>query len=375
MTWIKRGKVLLAATALFGFGVVVANEATDRSESDATETASPVVAANETPANSLPPTTTSAEELELVNEDTVEEDTIEKVTSDEDGDQAISGRVPDIATAYFRLEEGDVGDDVEKLQTRLDELGFAPGTPDGSYGKKTIASIEAFQGLVGLNVTGVADSATQQTLADYTYDGLMLRAGDEGDEVAALQIRLADGPFDPGELDGTYGGKTVQAVWALEKLAGVPVDGDWGPLDELAWSQLESGQIGQAEKKNDTRWVEVDLSLQVLKVYDPGSTTPTMISHVSSGSGIAWENEEYSGSSVTPLGDFEISRRINGWRESSLNIGRLYNPLYFNGGIAFHGATSVPLYPASHGCIRVPMHIADYLPSELPNGTAVHILA
>ena len=107
----------------------------------------------------------------------------------------------------------------------------------------------------------------------------------------------------------------------------------------------------------------------------PGSATPVLISHASSGSGIPWENEEHSGSSVTPLGDFHINRRISGWRESSLNIGRLYNPLYFNGGIALHGATSVPNHPASHGCIRLPMHVAEYLPGELPNGTPVHVLA
>ncbi|MGH1492402.1 MAG: L,D-transpeptidase family protein [Acidimicrobiales bacterium] len=43
--------------------------------------------------------------------------------------------------------------------------------------------------------------------------------------------------------------------------------------------------------------------------------------------------------------------------------------------MAFHGASSVPLYPASHGCIRLPMHVAEYLPGELPNGTPVHVLS
>jgi lipoprotein-anchoring transpeptidase ErfK/SrfK len=125
---------------------------------------------------------------------------------------------------------------------------------------------------------------------------------------------------------------------------------------------------------NDQRWVEVDLSEQLVKVYDPGERTPTLISHASSGSGIPWSNEDHSGSSVTPRGDFHIDRRIDGWRESSLGIGRLYKPLYFRGGIALHGSQSVPLYPASHGCVRLPMHIADYLPGELPNGTPVHVL-
>ncbi|MEM8923409.1 MAG: L,D-transpeptidase family protein [Actinomycetota bacterium] len=271
-------------------------------------------------------------------------------------------------------EPGDRGDDVLALQERLAEFGFAPGNPDGSYGSGTERAVTAFQDFQSLPATGIADPATLTALATFTYDGLVLRAGDEGADVEALQERLASGPFDPGPIDGEYGTATKQAVWALEKLAGVPVDGNWGPLDEHAWSLLDEGRIAGPEKEHDERWVEVDLSEQVAKVYDPGQTTPTLITHISSGSGIPWRNEDHSGSSVTPLGDFRINRRINGWRESSLNIGRLYNPLYFNGGIAFHGATSVPLYPASHGCIRLPMHVAEYMPEELPNGTPVHIL-
>jgi peptidoglycan hydrolase-like protein with peptidoglycan-binding domain len=273
------------------------------------------------------------------------------------------------------VEPGDSGDDVLALQERLAEIGFAPGTPDGSYGGRTESAVGAFQVLVDLESTGIADLRTVDALESYRYSGLVLHAGDEGSDVEALQERLSGGPFDPGPIDGTYGTATVEAVWALEKLAGVPVDGDWGPLDEKAWDLLTSGGVGDPQKDHDQRWVEVDLSEQLVKVYDPGSAAPTLVSHASSGSGVAWSNDNHSGNSVTPLGDFEIDRRIAGWRESSLDIGRLYNPLYFNGGIALHGALSVPLYPASHGCIRLPMHVAEYLPSELPDGTPVHVLA
>lgn len=273
----------------------------------------------------------------------------------------------------FPASRGDSGDAVKALQSRLANLGFAPGPADGSYGTRTGNAVAAFQFLVDLEQTGNADDRTIAELGSYYYDGLILSAGDEGPDVAALQQRLADGPFDPGAIDGQYSLTTIQAVWALEKLAGMPVDGNWGPLDEKAWQLLQSGAIGGPVEDHEQRWVEVSLSEQLVKVYDPGQTTPTLISHISSGSGRPWSNDEYSGSSITPIGDFEITRRISGWRESSLNIGRLYNPLYFRGGIAFHGATSVPLYPASHGCVRVPMHIAEYLPGELPNGTAVHV--
>jgi hypothetical protein len=75
---------------------------------------------------------------------------------------------------------------------------------------------------------------------------------------------------------------------------------------------------------------------------------------------------------VTPGGSFRVTRRISGWRTSRL--GRLYNPLYFNGGIAIHGAASVPAYPASHGCVRITMSAASWFPGVVPNGTPVYVV-
>ncbi len=291
-----------------------------------------------------------------------------------DGDDAQEAPTRTTKRTLAAVGTDDRGEKVEKVQRRLASFGFAPGPVDGVYGPRTEAAVEAFQMIAGLERTGQANKTTVAAVADYESDVEVLAAGDTGKAVKKLQRRLASAPFDPGPADGAYGPKTVEAVWALEKLAGVPVDGNWGPLDEHALARLEAGRIGAPKRRHKRRWVEFDLSQQVLKVYDPGETRPVLVSHGSSGSGIPWENEEHSGSSVTPPGEFVISRRIDGWRESSLDIGRLYNPLYFNGGIAFHGATSVPLYPASHGCVRLPMHIAEYLPDELPNGTPVHIL-
>ncbi len=280
-----------------------------------------------------------------------------------------------LGLALAPAERGDSGDHVVDLQTRLNDIGFTAGTPDGDYGPRTERAVTAFQKVTGLVQTGTVNQPTIDALYHYEYDGLVVTVDDEGAEVEKLQKLLAAGPFDPGAPDGEYGTRTIQAIWALEKLAGIPVDGNWGPADDWAYSRLLDGHLGAPVHAHDDRWVEVDLSQQLLKVYDPGRSVPVLISHISSGSGIPWANEEHSGSSITPTGSFHIQRRIKGWRESSLDIGRLYNPLYFIGGIAFHGATSVPNYPASHGCVRVPMHIAEYLPGELPNGTPVHVMA
>jgi lipoprotein-anchoring transpeptidase ErfK/SrfK len=44
---------------------------------------------------------------------------------------------------------------------------------------------------------------------------------------------------------------------------------------------------------------------------------------------------------------------------------------YFSGGFAIHGFASVPSYPASHGCIRVPMVEAPGVYSFAGYGTPV----
>ena len=58
-------------------------------------------------------------------------------------------------------------------------------------------------------------------------------------------------------------------------------------------------------------------------------------------------------------------------RESKL--GSMYNPVYFNYNIAIHGAILVPLEPASHGCIRLPMSVARYFTALVAYGDRVYV--
>ena len=95
-----------------------------------------------------------------------------------------------------------------------------------------------------------------------------------------------------------------------------------------------------------------------------------MIVHISSGDGQEWKevvkidpgefgNENGTeplerreiGVSLTPGGVFRFERIVEGLRNSAL--GGMWDPAYFNYGIAMHGALNVPLHPASHGCIRM----------------------
>jgi hypothetical protein len=55
-------------------------------------------------------------------------------------------------------------------------------------------------------------------------------------------------------------------------------------------------------------------------------------------------------------------------------LGKLWNPLFFNGGIAIHGEPAVPAYPASHGCVRIPMSASLWFYQTVPVGEPVYVL-
>ena len=69
-----------------------------------------------------------------------------------------------VAPSYSSIRPGASGEDVTKLQKRLNELGFSVGTADGSYGAKTENAVKAFQKAAGLTQDGIAGAKTQAAL-------------------------------------------------------------------------------------------------------------------------------------------------------------------------------------------------------------------
>jgi N-acetylmuramoyl-L-alanine amidase len=146
-----------------------------------------------------------------------------------------------------------------------------------------------------------------------------------------------------------------------------------------------NGQVAQAgqqvEEKSEARTagplpphatgyahVEIDLSRQRLSVVDGfGSVVKTL--PVSSGSGKWFTSEGRTRRAITPRGRFTVSRKIAGWHKSPL--GMLYYPSFITQGVAIHGSLSVPIRPASHGCIRIPMSAAKAFFDVTPIGTVV----
>jgi peptidoglycan L-alanyl-D-glutamate endopeptidase CwlK len=62
------------------------------------------------------------------------------------------------------LRIGSKGNDVKRLQTRLNELAFPCGAVDGDFGRRTAEAVNAFQAASGLTVDGVVGPKTWAAL-------------------------------------------------------------------------------------------------------------------------------------------------------------------------------------------------------------------
>ncbi len=133
--------------------------------------------------------------------------------------------------------------------------------------------------------------------------------------------------FDPGAPDGMFDTSMTQVRVGVPEARGRARRRQVTP--EL-WLRMQQPFVPKPfVDGGEPDRVEIDLPRQVLIAYKGG--TVALITHISTGRSARWP---------TPGGEYAFTWRWNGWRTSRL--GRLYNPVYFNRGIAVHGAPEVP---------------------------------
>ncbi len=184
----------------------------------------------------------------------------------------------------------------------------------------------------------------------------VLHQGSHGSTVTYLQQRLAALHYDVGPVDGAFGSQTYHGVVAFQKVNNLARDGIVGPK---TWAALDRPSVPRARYSHSAYSIEVNLTKQVVYLARQGAVVRIL------------DSSTGKASTPTPTGNFTITRRIDGWRQSSLGL--LWRPNYFYQGYAIHGATSVPTYPASHGCARVTVPAMNRLWPLLRTGTPVHV--
>ena len=147
---------------------------------------------------------------------------------------------------YYAAQKGDQGDDIERIQSRLFELGYL-ATEDlvtGNFGDTTEAAVLKLQELNGLSQDGKVGQQTMNLLYSDDVKANLLAFGDKSDVVLACQQRLKELGYLFTEPDGTYGQDTVNAVKQFQARNDQVVDGYLGPSTRLALNSPNAKPMG-----------------------------------------------------------------------------------------------------------------------------------
>jgi hypothetical protein len=179
-----------------------------------------------------------------------------------------------------------------------------------------------------------------------------LSQGARGPSVRILERRLAQLRYALRGVDTYYAYDTADAVLAFQKVNGMTRTGRVTPA---LWRRLQHAHVPFARYRGPYRHIEVDKTRQVLFQVVGGRVARVV--HVSTGA-----------TGNTPVGRWHVYSKVPGFLPSGM-----YYSSFFVGAFAIHGYHSVPAYPASHGCVRIPMWIAPTIFASNDYGEAVYI--
>ena len=187
-----------------------------------------------------------------------------------------------------------------------------------------------------------------------------LSQGTCGPDVFALQVRLYNRSYLPPKYHpGCYDYRTTQAVMAFQGWVGFTRDGIAGALTQARLKLSVTPKPWSGTRRY--RHIEIHKAKQIMIMVGREGRVQRTI-HVSTA----------APGHVTPTGHWKVySKSLMSWS----NLFHVWLPYasYVVGGDAIHSYPSVPGYPASHGCIRVPAPEAPWVYRWAPIGTPVWI--
>ncbi len=171
--------------------------------------------------------------------------------------------------------------------------------------------------------------------------------------IVALQRRLGRLGYVVG-AKGHFDGRTARAVLTFRKMTGMARthEASTGVMRRIAQGK---GSF-KIRRPDHGRHAEADLTRQVLALIEGGKVR--RLYPISSG----------KPSTPTVLGSFRVYSKTPG-----TNAKGMVDSAYFIRGYATHGYPSVPIYPASHGCLRLPIPDARTVFNWMRIGTPVDV--
>jgi hypothetical protein len=173
-----------------------------------------------------------------------------------------------------------------------------------------------------------------------------------GREALLFNRLLADAGYHMGDITDHFDESTALAVLAMRKVNDLPRTEDYDP--SLFTMLLRGRGAFEPVHDQDGRYVEVDLSRQVMALIEDGK--PTDVFHVS------------TGAFGTPTGTYSFYEKSPGYNQKGM-----YYSVYYSGNYATHGYYTVPTYPASHGCVRNPEIYSVFIYNWISLGDPMYV--
>jgi lipoprotein-anchoring transpeptidase ErfK/SrfK len=210
---------------------------------------------------------------------------------------------------------------------------------------------------VVLGLPAVDGLAARTVSAQLRTTARTLTVGATGADVRALARRLAQLRFRVPGIGQTYSWELYDSVIAFQKAYRLPRTGVVGPQ---TWRRLGRAAPIPPRYRLPAAHIEVDKTRQILL-------------DVRNGQVVAVLPTSTGATGNTPEGKHRIR-----WKAPAtttwLGSGILYRTMTFVGdSFAIHGWSSVPAYPASHGCVRIPIWTADWLYNRSAVGETVYV--
>jgi hypothetical protein len=234
---------------------------------------------------------------------------------------------------------------------------FGLAARSNGSGEFHVGFVSHYAGLVQARAVHYATAAlpllsAQSESVRFTHSELA--EGSSGASVRLLQSELSSLHYSV-PLNGDFEEATGRAVIAFRKLAGlerVPY-ANRGVFEALARGE---GPF-TVRFARDGRHVEADLTKQVLAEIESGGRVHAI-----------YEMSSGKPSTPTVIGHFFVYSKTPGVNEKGM-----VDSNYFISGYAIHGYPEVPIYAASHGCLRVPIPNAPAIFAWVRVGTAVDV--
>jgi len=172
-----------------------------------------------------------------------------------------------------------------------------------------------------------------------------------------VRTRLAElGYLDRWDIVDADGYLAEQALLAFQGWEDLERTGTVTGQTQLA---LFTAKAPRPASRREGRRIEIYRDRGVLLMVEDGTVTRAV--HTSTGVG-----------GITPVGDFNVYAKVLMSWSVPFQVWMPY-AAYFTGGIATHQSPSVPSYPASHGCVRLPEGEAQRVYDFVQVGTPVSV--